>query len=81
MIQAVATFDAYLARINLIEGSTDAEDEMKRMLTIEGQQMLDGIAERDLNTRIFVDRILIPLMTDPNYVQPTTAAQMAVGAP
>jgi len=81
MIQAVATFDAYLARINLIEGSTDAEDEMKRMLTIEGQQMLDGIAERDLNTRIFVDRILIPLMTDPNYVQPPTAAQMAVGAP
>jgi len=69
MQQAISTFDLYASEIGKIQGSTTAEDEAKRMLRIEAQQLLTEIGSRDPNTQFFVDVILLPILSR-TYVPP-----------
>jgi hypothetical protein len=74
--EALATFDLYRSRLSQIEGTTDAEDEAKRMLKIELTSLLRDIGTLDPNTQFFVDRILIPMIDDPtNLLRTENASQ------
>ena len=62
LAEALATFDAYKIKKNMIVGSTNAADELKRGLDIELTNILNEIGARDANTEYFVEYILIPMI-------------------
>jgi len=69
MRAAVTIFDEYKTLINSISGTTNKDDESKRMLKIELSQQLDYIAGENSNIIFFVDQILKPII-DRKYDPP-----------
>lgn len=62
--KSVSTFDLYISKLGMIEGTTRAANEMKRNLKIELEILLDEIGESDERISFFNRRVLVPLLNE-----------------